>query len=446
MRTHATVKGFCLCHILCVWRVIGRLGIYLGFYNLTWTKEARFVRGELFYVQMMTLMYMISSLGYLWLSQGWVYDGLLFLVFVPLYVYFVVLRQHLVSLLNACSQTHGTLHRVLGTWMCVPLWRECGLTLMLSAEVLGLFVWQFHVYYNYQACFIAGTSLIYYMHLLFLGNYLIWLASIYRALNTFLQQHMRSSRLGILRTVLREQVSLWCLHWRIMRYLALHLLSFLGLIAYRFGKLLPDWRASDQLNMDRILASHLLLLLLTFLTLMLCSYDVQLQHWQFHDNYRRMEDRLEYFKLRSWCLLRNQTLPMPFGLPIQRICIKPQHKRDIISMLVCCCPDLCTSWLNLILFLQFFSNLPVTQLRRCVPLPLAILGVGAKHLQLTLPILLRTFVRVGCQFLLCLYLYSRQHPAMQINFYDSYTKGNFDINVTNTISQIYRSYQLDEIE
>lgn len=353
MRTHTTVKGFCLCHILCVWRIIGRLGIYLGFYNVSYTESAHFVWGELFYAQMMTVLNMIGSLGYLWLSQGWAYDELLFLLFVPLYIYFLRLRQHLTKLLNACTQIHATLQRALGNWMCVPLWRECALTLMLSAELLALFFWQFHMYYSYQACFIAGAALIYYMHLLFLGNYLIWLASIYRALNVFLQQHMKSSRLATLRTILGEQLGIWCLHWSIIRYFALHLLSFVGFIAIRFGQLLLDWQSSDQLNVDRTRLSHLLLLLLTFVTLMLCSYDVQDQHWKFYDNYLQLEDRLEYFKLRSWCLLRQQTLPMPFGLPIQRLCVKPQHKRDVISMLVSCCLYLSTSWPNQMFFTVF---------------------------------------------------------------------------------------------
>ncbi|XP_015031641.2 uncharacterized protein Grl62b [Drosophila virilis] len=426
MRTHTTVKGFCLCHLLCMWRVTARLGIYLGYYNVGYAPDGQFVWDEQLYVQIMSVANMIASLAYLWLSQCWIYDQLLFLLFVPLYIYFQRLRQHLTNLLNACAQIHGALQRVLGDRMCVPLWRECVLTLLLPVELLLLFAWQCHMYYSYQSCFMAGVAFIYHMQLLFLGNYLIWLASIYRALNVFLQQHMTSSRVGILRTILREQVSIWSVHWHIIRYFAPHLLSFVALIALRFSQVLLDWRPSNVLNIDRLRLVHLLLLLISFITLLISSYDLQKQRGQFYGNYLQLTDRLEYFKLKSWCLLRNQTLPMPFGLPILRPFARPQHKRDVISML-------------------FSSNLPVTHLRQ-KPLPLAILGLSTHQLQLTLPMLLDSFIKVCCLVLLSLWLYLWQHTHMHINFYNSYTQGNFDINVTQTISQVYRWYMYDELE
>lgn len=87
----------------------------------------------------------------------------------------------------------------------------------------------------------------------------------------------------------------------------------------------------------------------------------------------------------------------------------------------------------------------MTELRR-QPLLVAILGLSSEHLQLTLPMLLNISIRGSYVFLLSLYLYSAQHAEMQINFYNGYTKRNFDINVTHAISQIYRRYSLDEFE
>ncbi|XP_064548137.1 uncharacterized protein Grl62b [Drosophila montana] len=427
MRTHTTVKGFCLCHLLCVWRVTARLGIYLGYYNVGYAPDGQFVWDEQLYVQIMSVANMIASLAYLWLSQCWIYDQLLFLLFVPLYIYFQRLRQHLTKLLNACAQIHGTLQRILGDRMCVPLWRECVLTLLLPVELLLLFGWQCHMYYSYQSCFMAGVAFIYHMQLLFLGNYLIWLASIYRALNVFLQHHMISSRVGILRNILREQVSIWSVHWHIIRYFALHLLSFVALIALRFSQLLLDWRPANVLNIDRLRLVHLLLLLIPFITLLISSYDLQKQRCQFYGNYLQLTDRLEYFKLKSWCLLRNQTLPMPFGLPILQPFARPQHKRDVISMLVSVTMVPCP-WRNQMFFTVFqqFTGHTSTPKTPAVGHP--------------------GFIKVGCLVLLSLWLYLWQHTHMQINFYNSYTQGNFDINVTQTISQVYRWYMYDELE
>ncbi|XP_032599140.1 uncharacterized protein LOC6557239 [Drosophila grimshawi] len=429
MRRHTTTKGFCLCHLRCVWRVTGRLGIYLGYYNVGYAQDSKFVWDEQLYVQVMCVINMIVSVAYLWVSQRWVYDQLLFLLYVPLYIYFLRLRRHLTKLLNTCAGINGRLQDMLGDRLCVPLWRECVLTLLLPFQLCLLFMWQCRMYYSYQACFIAGVALIYHMQLLFLGNYLIWLASIFRALNAFLQQHMSSTRLGILRTILQEQVNIWSVHWHIIRYFALHLISLMGFIVLRCSQLLADWQPfsnNSELSLDRMQLVHLMLLLMTFITLLICAYDLQLQRWHFYGYYLQLEDRHNYFKLKSWSLLRKQTLPMPFGLPILRRFAKPLHKRDIISMLLT-------------------SNLPVTQLRPR-SLPMAILDLNSLQLQLTLPMLLNIIIRVGGVAFLSLCVYLLQHPQMQINFYTGYTKGNFDINMTQAISEVYRWYAYDELE
>lgn len=334
-RTHATASGFCLCHLLSMWRVTGRLGIYLGYYNVSYAQqERRFVCDEQLYVQLMGIGQLFASLAYLWFSQHWIYDQLVFLVYTPLFVYSFQLRHYRIRLLNECAGLQATLERVLGSWLCVTLRKESVLALLLPLEVLLLLCWQYKIYYGYQFCFIASLALVYYLQLLFLGNYLIWMASIYRALNEFLRQHMTSSRVGILRMILRQEGLIWPMHERIISYFTLHLLSFVVFIMVQVYHQLLQHGSNNQLCLDRLQLVHLALLMAVLITLLLTAQDLQQQRRHFHANFLRLEDRKEYFELKSWCLLRHGTMPMPFGLPLLNRMLKPQQKRDVITMLV----------------------------------------------------------------------------------------------------------------
>jgi len=88
------------------------------------------------------------------------------------------------------------------------------------------------------------------------------------------------------------------------------------------------------------------------------AHELQLQRKNFLSNFLHLEDRLEYFQLKSWCLLKNQTLPMPFGLPIIRSHVKPQPKRDIITMLVSVYQILCLIKCFSTVFLSFPATCP----------------------------------------------------------------------------------------
>jgi len=336
MRTHLrTTKGFCLCHLLCVWQVAGKLCIYLGYFNASYVPQTnKFVLDDQLYVQLIAVANCILSVAYLWLSQRWIYDQLLLLLYLPLYVYFLQLRQHFTRLLNDCAEVQRNLQHVLGNWLCVSLKKATVLTLLLPLELILLLLWQYHMYYSYQFFFIAGIAFIYHMQLIFLGNYFIWLGSIYRALNKFLRQHMRSSKLGILKTLLKQEAILYRIHHCIIHFFALHLLSFITLIVATFLKVFFNKIINDELQLERLQLVHLLLLLSLLLTLLITAHELQLQRRNFQNNFLLLEDRLEYFQLKSWCLLKHQTLPMPFGLPILRSHVKPQPKRDIITMLV----------------------------------------------------------------------------------------------------------------
>ncbi|KAL7732694.1 hypothetical protein ACLKA6_013612 [Drosophila palustris] len=423
MRSHLrTTKGFCLCHLLCVWQVAGKLCLYLGYFNASYVPQtSQFVLDDQLYVQLMALANFILSVAYLWLSQRWIYDQLLLLLYLPLYVYFLQLRQHLTRLLNDCAQVHGTLQHVLGAWLCVSLRKGTVLTLLLPLELILLLVWQCHKYYSYQFCFIAGIAFIYHMQLVFLGNYFIWLGSIYRALNAFLAQHMRSSKLGILRTILKQEAFLYRIHCRIIHYFALHLLSFVALIVATICQLFVSRIVNNELHIERLQLVHLMLLLSLLFTILMTAHELQLQRGNFHNSFLLLEDRLEFFQLKSWCLLKNQTLPMPFGLPILRSFVRPERKRDIITMLAS-------------IFHQFCLRLRV--------LPLVSLGLGSHQLQLSLPQLFKFIIQLCCMTLLPLCL----HSQLQINFYNCLNPSDFDANVTSTISQVYRWYTYDELE
>ncbi|KAM8710520.1 hypothetical protein ACLKA7_017180 [Drosophila subpalustris] len=335
MRSHLrTTKGFCLCHLLCVWQVAGKLCLYLGYFSASYVPQAsKFVLDDQLYVHLIALANFMLSAAYLWLSQRWIYDQLLLLLYLPLYVYFLQLRQHLARLLNDCAQVHRTLQHVLGAWLCVSLRKGTVLTLLLPLELILLLVWQYHKYYSYQFCFIAGIAFIYHMQLVFLGNYFIWLGSIYRALNAFLAQHMRSSKLGILRTILKQEALLHRIHRRIIHYFALHLLSFVALVVATICELFMSRIINNELHIERLQLVHLMLLLSLLFTILMTAHELQLQRGNFHNSFLLLEDRLDFFQLKSWCLLKNQTLPMPFGLPILRSFVKPERKRDIITML-----------------------------------------------------------------------------------------------------------------
>jgi len=97
MRTHlGTTKGFCLCHLLSVWQVAGKLCLYLGYFSASYMPQtSKFVLDDQLYIQLMAVANLILSVAYLWLSQRWIYDQLMLLLYVPLYVYYFQLRQHL---------------------------------------------------------------------------------------------------------------------------------------------------------------------------------------------------------------------------------------------------------------------------------------------------------------------------------------------------------------
>ncbi|KAH8402881.1 hypothetical protein KR222_008488 [Zaprionus bogoriensis] len=418
VRPHATDKGFCLCHLLCVWRVTGKLGLLLGYYNVSYSPhQGEFVCDEQLYVHLMALGNLLTCLAYLWLSQRWVYDPLVFLLYAPLYLYFLKLRHHRIRLLNECAGLQARLEHALGSWLCVTLRKECLLALLLPLELLLLLGWQCKMYSSYQFCFIASLALVYHLQLLFLGNYLLWLASLYRAFNEFLLQHMASSRLRMLRAILRREVLIWRVHSRVVRYFSLHLLSFVASVLLRVYRQLLERTAHNRLSVDRLQLIHIALLLSVLITLLLTAQDLQQQRQLFQLNLLRMKDRPEYFELKSWCLLK------PFGLRLLRRVARPQQKRDVITMLLS-------------------SNLPVTELRRRA-LPLASLLLG---LQLSLPQLRQALARLGYMLLLALGQHLLQHTHLLIRFRSWRGQGNFDANVTQTISQVYRWYSYDELD
>lgn len=97
-------------------------------------------------------------------------------------------------------------------------------------------------------------------------------------------------------------------------------------------------------------------------------------------------------------------------------------------------------------FPQFSSNLPATALRQRTLL-LVHLCLGSSHrLQLSLSQLLDYLIKLGYTLLLSLGLHLLQHTHLVISFRSWRSQSNFDANVTETISQVYRWYSYDELD
>ncbi|XP_030372247.1 uncharacterized protein LOC115622446 [Scaptodrosophila lebanonensis] len=437
--TSATADGFCLCHLKSFWYHLGRLGLYLGYYNVSYAEsQQRFVCDEQLYVHLVAIVNLFCSVAYLWLSQHWIYDSLIFLLYVPLYIYFLLLRQHLTRLLNEGAAIHGALEQTLGELLCVRIRKATVLMLLVPALQLLLLMWQAQMYYCYQIAAIAGAAIIYHMMLMFLANYLIWLACIYRALSIFLAQHMNCTRLEELRQILRQQPFIESLHLRVCRSFALHLLSFLTLLAVRIWQLLEPhfgWPSRQgtilHLRTDRMLLCHLTLLVFHLITLMVIAHDLQRQRWRFERNFLHLADEPKYFVLKSWRLLKHNVIAQPFGVPLMRIVPRrraKQRRRDIIHLL-------------------FSTNFCVTSLCRA-PLVIVVLGKFSRcyELRLSLPLLMKSLIKLTILLLLSLYQRLILYSHIKVDFYSSYAHNDFDVNVTKSLSQVYRFYYYDEME
>ncbi|XP_034658241.1 uncharacterized protein LOC117895003 [Drosophila subobscura] len=424
MESHASAaQGFCLCHLMSVWHTIGRIGLYLGYYNVGYAEQQRrFLCDEQLYVHLMALVNLLASLAYLSLSQLWIYDPFVFLLYVPLYVYFLLLRRHFTELLNECATIHRKIQRILGTLLCVRIRRECFYTLALIVMFILLLSWQLRMYSFYQSCFIGGVAFIYHLELLFFGSYLLWLSCLYRSLNTFLLQHMRSDRMGILRGLLREQSSIWRVHRRVSRYFGLHFVSFMAMPGLRLLLMLQPG-AGQQLSLQLI---YMLILLLLLALLLLIALNLQRQQSSFQRNFLRLRDDPNYFVLKSWRLLQHRTLPQAFGVTLMRRRQYLKRQQDIVTIM-------------------FSTNFAATQL---VAQPLLLASVGCKSCLLTLTLatfrtLLVTHLR-ELLLLLTLRLLFYKHFHLYENGDDFHIDSNG--NVTQTISQVYRFYFYDEFE
>jgi len=83
MEKHATANGFCLCHLICVWYQTGRIGMYLGFYNVGYSEQLKkFICDEQLYVHIMAAVNLLASWLYLSFSHRWIYDQFVFLLYV----------------------------------------------------------------------------------------------------------------------------------------------------------------------------------------------------------------------------------------------------------------------------------------------------------------------------------------------------------------------------
>ncbi|KAH8296100.1 hypothetical protein KR054_001835 [Drosophila jambulina] len=422
MEKHATARGFCLCHLICVWYQTGRIGLYLGFYNVGYAEQfRRFICDEQLYVHIMAVVNLLASWLYLCFSQRWIFDQFVMLLYVPLYVYFLILRKHLTNLLNECAGVHRSMQIILGSRLCVKIHKECVYTLLLIVMFILLIIWQIRIYSVYQAVFISGVGFIYHLELLFFGNYLIWLGCIYRALNEFLSQDMRSDRLYILKGVLRQQTIIWRVHRNVSRYFALHVLSFMLKPGIQVLMILKS--SGQNLNVQLIYLTLHLLLVALFLVI---AYNLQHQHRKFKRSYLKLEDNPEYFVLKSWRLLQHRTLPQAFGVTFMRRREKLKYKQDVVTMM-------------------FSNNFPVLQLTK-TPLVLATFGLKNMEFRLTLNMLricLKTHIR---ELLLLLSLRLLFHKNLFIEDYQYDSQDNFNGNVTQTISQLYRFYFYDEFE
>lgn len=330
MEKHATARGFCLCHLICVWYQTGRIGLYLGFYNVGYSEQLRqFVCDEQLYVQIMAVVNLLASWLYLCFSHRWIYDQFVILLYVPLYIYFLILRRHLTKLLNECAGLHKSMQMIMGDRLCAKIHRECIYTLLIIIMIILRLLWQIRIYSVYQSIFIFGVAFIYHFELLFFGNYLIWLSCIFRSLNVFLAKDMRSDRLNILKGVLRQQTIIWRVHRTVSRYFALHIISFMIQPGIKICIILKC--SGIQMNAQIIsLILHLLLLGL----FMIIASNLQKQHRKFQKSYIGLKDDPNYFVLKSWRLLQNRTLPQAFGVTFLRKREKVQYKQDVITMLV----------------------------------------------------------------------------------------------------------------
>ncbi|XP_017059547.1 uncharacterized protein LOC108100273 [Drosophila ficusphila] len=422
MEKHATDRGFCLCHLICVWYHTGRIGLYLGFYNVGYAEDLRKLKcDEQLYVHIMAVVNLFSSWLYLCFSHRWIYDQFVFLLYVPVYVYFLILRRHLTELLNECAGVHKSMQRILGSRLCVKIYRECIHTLLLLIMFTLLILWQLRIYSVYQSVFIFGVGFIYHFVLLFFGYYLIWLSCIYRSLNGFLCHDMRSDRLYILRGVLRQQANVWRVHRNVTRYFALHIISFMVQPGVRMLMII---KSSDQhVNIQIIyLTLHLILLSLFFAI----ATNAQNQHRRFQKNYLKLKDNPNHFVLKSWRLLQHRTLPKAFGVTLMRKREKCSHKQDVVTMM-------------------FANDFPVIQLTNkafyLTTFDFKGLKFGISLLMLTS--CLKTHIR---ELLLLLFIRLNFSKNLSFQGYEYESQDDFNGNVTQTISQVYRFYFYDEFE
>lgn len=72
--------------------------------------------------------------------------------------------------------------------------------------------------------------------------------------------------------------------------------------------------------------------------------------------------------------------------------------------------------------------------------------LGSHRLQLSLSQLLGCLIKLGYMLLFSLGQHLLQHTHLLINFRSWRSQSNFDANVTETISQVYRWYSYDELE
>ncbi|XP_039487061.1 uncharacterized protein LOC120448904 [Drosophila santomea] len=420
MEKHATARGFCLCHLMCVWYQTGRIGLYLGFYNVGYSEQLRkFACDEQLYVQIMAVVNLLASWLYLCCSHRWIYDQFVILLYVPLYIYFLILRRHLAKLLNECAGLHKSMQMIMGERLCAKIPRECIYTLLLIIMSILRLLWPIRIYSVYQSAFIFGVAFIYHFELLFFGNYLIWLSCIFRSLNAFLLQDMRSDRLHMLKGALRQQTKIWRVHRTVSRYFALHIMSFMIQPGLKICIILQS--SDQQMNAQMIsLMLHLLLLALFFII----ASNLHKQHRKFQQSYLVLKDDPNYFVLKSWRLLHHRTLPKAFGVTLLRKREKVQYKQDVVTMM-------------------FSNNYPVVQLTK-QPLCLTFVGFKAIRFGISLSMLrscLKTHIRE-----LLLMLVIRPLFNKNVTWQDYESDDDLNGNVTQTISQVYRFYFYDEFE
>ncbi|XP_052847572.1 uncharacterized protein LOC128259305 [Drosophila gunungcola] len=422
MEKHATARGFCLCHLICVWYQTGRIGLYFGFYNVGYTEQLKkFTCDEQLYVQIMAVVNLFASWLYICFSYRWTYDQFVFLLYIPLYVYFFILRRHLTELLNECAGLHKLMQKILGNRLCVKIRRECFYTLLMIVLLILLLLWKFRIYSVYQSVFIFGVGFIYHLELLFFGNYLIWLSCIYRSLNVFLCQDMISDRLHILKGVLRQQTIIWRVHRNVSRYFALHILSFMVQPVVQIHMILES--SGQLVNAQLIyLTIHLLILALFFLI----GWNLKTQHCKFQKSYLKLKDDPNKFVIKSWRLLQHRTLPKAFKVTFLRRQEKVQSKQDVITMM-------------------FSNNYPAVLLTEKT-FNLTIFAFKGVTIGICLSMLtscLKTHIR---ELLLLLVIRLLYHKNITLQEYEYESRDEFNGNVTQTISQVYRFYFYDEFE